>query len=168
MEEAHRAPAGPSPGHSTTARLARPVLLLCLALITATPAVHGEIYKWVDDEGNMHFGDRKPNTADSEELELPAINTYESVTYDTSVYDISVHGSGQKVVMYSTDWCGACKRAKRYFNKNNIAFTEYNIDKNAKAKQRYKALGATGVPVILYGKKRMNGFSEAGFRRIYN
>ena len=28
-------------------------------------------------------------------------------------------------------------------------------------------LGATGVPVILVGKKRMNGFSVKGFQRIY-
>lgn len=28
-------------------------------------------------------------------------------------------------------------------------------------------LGATGVPVILVGKMRMNGFSVKGFQRIY-
>jgi hypothetical protein len=29
-------------------------------------------------------------------------------------------------------------------------------------------MGATGVPVILVAKQRMNGFSEAGFEKIYN
>lgn len=69
--------------------------------------------------------------------------------------------------MYSTSWCGYCKKAKQYFKKNNITFTEYNIEKNAKAKREYKKMGATGVPVILVGKKRMNGFSQKGFEAIY-
>ena len=34
-------------------------------------------------------------------------------------------------------------------------------------KKRYKEMGATGVPVILVGNKRMNGFSEDGFESIY-
>jgi len=29
-------------------------------------------------------------------------------------------------------------------------------------------MGAKGVPVILVGKQRMNGFSAAGFKQIYN
>ena len=70
--------------------------------------------------------------------------------------------------MYSTDWCHYCKKARQYFKKNNIAYTEYDIDKNKKAKRRYKEMGATGVPVILVGKKRMNGFNQKGFERIYN
>ena len=167
MEEKSRPPKNLAPGLTITVGPIR-IVLLSLALISATSVAYAGIYRWVDDQGNMHFSDRRPGTADSEKLELPEINTYEGVTYDTSAYDTAVHGSGQKVVMYSTDWCGVCKKAKKYFKKNNIAFTEYNIDKNAKTRQRYKALGATGVPVILYGKKRMNGFSEAAFRRIYN
>ena len=69
--------------------------------------------------------------------------------------------------MYSTSWCAYCKKAKRYFESNDIPFTEYDIETNANARARYDRMEATGVPVILVGKKRMNGFSEEGFRRIY-
>ncbi len=69
--------------------------------------------------------------------------------------------------MYSTEWCGYGKNARNYSKKNNIAFTEYDIEKKAEAKKRYKKLGATGVPVIVIGNKRMHGFSEQGFERIY-
>ena len=44
---------------------------------------------------------------------------------------------------------------------------EYDIEKSSKGKRLYQDLGATGVPVILVGKQRMNGFSEAGFELIY-
>jgi len=42
-----------------------------------------------------------------------------------------------------------------------------DIEKDKQARARYNKMGATGVPVILYGKKRMSGFSEKGFKRIY-
>lgn len=45
--------------------------------------------------------------------------------------------------------------------------TEYDIEKDAQARREYDALGARGVPVILVGKKRMNGFSAAGFEKLY-
>jgi glutaredoxin-like YruB-family protein len=69
--------------------------------------------------------------------------------------------------MYSTAWCGYCKKARKYFTSKGIAFIEYDIEKNARAKRDYDALGGKGVPVILVGKKRMNGFSPQGFDRIY-
>jgi glutaredoxin len=73
----------------------------------------------------------------------------------------------KKVVMYSAEWCGVCKKAKKYFKKNHIRYTNYDIDKNKSAKARYKKMGAKGVPVLFVGKKRMNGFSVAHFKRLY-
>lgn len=69
--------------------------------------------------------------------------------------------------MYSTSWCGYCKKARAYFDDHNIDYTDYNIEKNATAKQEYQAMGATGVPVIIVGNKRMNGFSASAFEKLY-
>ncbi len=138
--------------------LSRLLFLLC---ITSSYSCLAEIYKWTDENGNTHFSDRASIQHESSTVDIQ-VNTYDSVSYDSSIFD-----TGKKVVMYSTSWCGYCKKAKQYFKKNNITFTEYNIEKNAKAKREYKKMGATGVPVILVGKKRMNGFSQKGFEAIY-
>lgn len=135
-------------------------LALCLLLISTS--AQPEIYRWVDDNGKVNFSDKPPVNQRSSTVEV-RVNTYNSVSYDTSIFD-----TNKKVVLYSTSWCGYCKKAKRYFKKNNIAFTEYDIEKNARARAQYKKMGASGVPVILVGKKRMNGFSESGFMKIYN
>ena len=134
---------------------------LFLLLMLFTSVSEAEIYKWIDENGKTNFSDVKPTDLESDEVELK-INTYESVSYDTSVFN-----TGEKVVMYSTSWCTYCEKAKRYFDKKGIRFTEYDIEKNAAAKKQYKKLGATGVPVILVGSKQMNGFSEQGFEAIY-
>jgi glutaredoxin len=137
-------------------------LLIFLVFLFISTESAAEIYKWTDDKGKVHFSDKEPRHQKSSEVRLK-INTYESVNYDTSIFD-----TGKKVIMYSTSWCAYCKKAKRYFKRKGIPFTEYNIENNMTAKRQYKKMGATGVPVILVGNKRMNGFSEKGFERIYN
>ena len=70
--------------------------------------------------------------------------------------------------MYSTSWCGYCKKAALHFRKNNIPFTEHDIEKSEQAAKEYKKLNGRGVPIILIGDQRMNGFNASAFDRIYN
>jgi glutaredoxin len=133
---------------------------LCLAALVSAQA-GAEIYKWVDEQGNVNFSDKASGRHESSTVSV-RVNTYTAVSYDVSLFD-----TGAKVVMYSASWCGHCKRAKRYFRQHGIAFTEYDIEKDRQARARYARMGAAGVPVILVGKRRMNGFSEAGFEKIY-
>jgi len=72
------------------------IITLIGSLLIFSTSSHAEIYKWVDDQGKVHFGDMKPVVIEAEELNL-RINTYTSVTYDVSSLDY-----GKKVIMYST------------------------------------------------------------------
>lgn len=135
------------------------LLLLCVLLSASAGA---EIFRWVDEGGAVHFGDRPPSERAAEQVEL-RINTYTAVSYESSAID-----TGTRVVMYSTTWCGYCKKARRYFESHAIPFTEYDVERDAAARRAYQKLGARGVPVILVGKRRMNGFNEEGFRRLYD
>ena len=58
--------------------------------------------------------------------------------------------------------------AKAYFKANRIPFVEYDVEKSAKGRRDYKRLRAKGVPVIVVGGKRMNGFSRSGFDQLYS
>jgi len=155
-------------------------ILLFFSCHTYTTA---EVYKWVDEQGRTHYGD---NPNETQRKAAVNISSYESVTYseapdmrsNSSQANTSTkagsNASGHKasdhktrVTMYSTAWCGYCKKAKKYFQKKGIPFVEYDIEKNARAKRDYDAIGGKGVPVIVMGKKRMNGFSVAGFERFY-
>ncbi|MDB5806298.1 MAG: hypothetical protein JWN73_3620, partial [Betaproteobacteria bacterium] len=40
------------------------LLLLGSAVLTLTPAHAGEVYKWTDSEGHVHFGDAVPREAE--------------------------------------------------------------------------------------------------------
>ena len=124
---------------------------------------HAEVYKWVDDRGRVHFTDRPPRGEDAERLSL-RINTYSSSTI--SKLD-STFGETGRVVMYSASWCAVCKQAKDYFRAEGIPYVEYDVEKSSKGKRDFKNLGGKGVPVILVGNRRINGFSRETFEQVY-
>lgn len=138
------------------------ILLISTLLFSISPSA--EILKWTDSDGKVHFGDRPPSDAVTSVVEV-RINTYESPNIEALQEILNLK---DKVVMYSAVWCGVCKKAKKYFKANNIPYKDYDIDKSSKGKRDYKKLGARGVPVILVGKKRLNGFSAGSFESIYN
>ena len=64
------------------------------------------------------------------------------------------------VVMYSTAWCGVCKRAREYFKEKRIAFEEHDVDQNAAARAEYLRLNPRrSVPTIKIGDEVVVGFS---------
>ncbi|MCP5439966.1 MAG: glutaredoxin family protein [Chromatiaceae bacterium] len=138
------------------------IFLLLFVCVALSNAAHAEIYRWVDENGKVHFSD-KPSWSHSSEQVTLRINTYEGVTYDTSSIDVGA----KKVVMYSASWCGVCKKAKRYFAEKGVTYTEYDVEKSVEGKSAFKKLGGKGVPVILVGSRRMNGFSIDGFEKLY-
>lgn len=135
--------------------------LFTLVLLGVCGFTHAQIYKWVDAEGRTHYSDKKPQNTAVEDVKVE-VNTYTSVSYAPLS-----ESHGDTLIMYTTSWCGYCKKARRYFKRNGIPFNEFDIERDRGAKRDYEALGGRGVPVILLGKERMNGFSEDGFKRFY-
>ena len=117
--------------------------LIMVALLLSTLIADAEIYRWTDAEGRVHFGDN-PEQPEAAESVTVRVNTYESVSYE-SVKNINFDNPSRrtsKVVMYSTDWCGYCKKAREYFRSQKIALVEYDIEKDPRAKREHDALGA--------------------------
>ena len=64
------------------------------------------------------------------------------------------------VVMYSTSWCGVCKRARKYFQQEGIAFVEHDVDTDRAARDEYLRLNPRrSVPTIKVGQEVIVGFS---------
>jgi glutaredoxin len=140
-------------------------LIVLLALLIPAAGLHAEIYKWVDEQGQIHYSDQKPEDRPVTEIP-PETRSHQGISYGTLEGEPRNVAPKSRVVMLSASWCGTCKKAKQYFRRNGIQFQEYDIEKSSRGKRLYEQLGATGVPVILVGKKRMNGFSEARFERL--
>ena len=143
------------------------VTSLCLVFLIASTQSYAQLYKWVDADGSVHYGDSPPENANLEQI-TGKVSSYSSVSVEPFALDATTQSNAAKtVVMYSTSWCGYCKKAVRHFRKKGIPFTEHDIEKSARAAREYKKLNGRGVPVILIGKRRMNGFSADAFDKIY-
>lgn len=57
-----------------------------------------------------------------------------------------------QIVMYSTPWCGDCRRAKRVFQMFSVPYAEIDIDEHPSAAQTVEALngGRRSVPTIVF------------------
>lgn len=54
------------------------------------------------------------------------------------------------IILYTTDWCPVCKRAKSFFASLGVRFIEKDIEKSPEARQEYEAKsGETGIKVPL-------------------
>lgn len=120
-----------------------------------------ETYRWQDEDSIMQIGEKPPA---GKEYEGGTISSYQSATFQHN--PLSAQGVGG-IVMYSTRWCGYCEKARRHFKRNQIPFREYDVETSRKGRRDFKALGGRGVPVILVGKQRMNGFNSRSFDQMY-
>jgi len=128
---------------------------------------NADIYQWKDASGKVHFSDKKPENRPAQQLN-PKINSFQATAVETPAAAPEPAAPPPKdVVMYSTQRCGYCKKARAHFKQAGIAYREYDIDASESARRRYDGFGARGVPLIFVGKARMDGFSEKRFDWLY-
>jgi glutaredoxin len=138
----------------------RMALAVVLGVLSAGAASQ-TIYRWVDGNGRVHYTSEKPPEGAKGAALQSRISSYSGTPVVSGKAPAPAAAAARaEVKMYSTDWCGYCRQAREYFARNGIRYTEVDIEKSAAARSEYERLGGRGVPVILVGAQRMNGFSE--------
>lgn len=72
------------------------------------------------------------------------------------------------MVVFATDWCPVCKKAKKYFNDKNMDYKLIDIEKDQGGMQKFQALGGTYVPYIIMDGKIIEGFNEFYAEELYS
>jgi glutaredoxin len=131
--------------------------LLCAGLVQAQGA-----YRWVDQDGKVHYGDRPPPAATGKAKELklgaPAADKQVSFTMREAMENFPV-------TMYVSADCGtACKDAGAYLRKRGIPFSEKNVATNEEIAALKQLLGGeASVPVLQVGSKTRTGFEQGSW-----
>ncbi len=132
--------------------------LILLSLFLALPAFAG-VYKWTDARGRMQYSDSPPAAAKATQLKLQSF---------TGPVQVSrAIGADSGVTIYTTEWCGVCKRAKAFFAQNGVPFREWDVEKTEFGAIKYKQLGGSGVPLITVGSEKMMGFDASAFMALW-
>jgi len=73
------------------------------------------------------------------------------------------------VKIYTTPTCVYCKMAKEFFKKNNVAYQEFDVAADMKAREdMIQKSGQLGVPVIDVDGKIIVGFDKAALAQALN
>lgn len=57
-----------------------------------------------------------------------------------------------QVTMYGADWCGDCRRSKKFMDDNNVKFNYIDVEADPEASDKVIAIngGARSIPVIIF------------------
>lgn len=132
--------------------------LILLALFLAFPASAG-VYKWTDAQGRIHYGDAPPLAARTTQLRLQ--------TYTGPVQVSQAIGADSGLTIYTTEWCGVCKRAKAFLKQNGVPYREWDVEKTDYGAIKFRQLGGSGVPLITVGSEKMMGFDANRFMALW-
>ena len=119
------------------------------SLLLFTTPVQAKVYKWVDSNGEVHFGDRTPTANHAQLLDVKSKLT-------------------KPIVMYSTSWCSHCEKAKNYLIRKGIPFVDYDVEKLPNRMREFENLGGKVYPLIIFDEDlKMHGFEESSFDKMY-
>ncbi len=90
---------------------------------------------------------------------LPRVYAWLKPAYEEGDYRAYFPNPQTKVVLYSTSWCGYCAKTRAYLQQKNIAYVDLDIEKDKDAAQQHVKLGGGGVPKLLIGNRKIQGFA---------
>lgn len=130
------------------------LLVTSVLLCAGGHSVHaGKVYKWTDADGRVHFSDQPVDAPGVEEVKIRSFSGAADVTLGGDDF------GAREVKILTTTWCGVCKQAKAWLAAKGINFTEYDVETSDIGRQEFRRLAGKGVPIILVGNQRMDGFS---------
>lgn len=142
-------------------------LLVCL-LALSTAAIAQEIFRWVDNNGKVHYGDQLPPPAEAKNVQNKKL-TDSVIEQEAVPYGVSIAMKNSPVTLFANSCGVACTDAKALLAKRGIPFTEKNPETDVAAATALKALvGAAQVPTILIGSNSIAGFEEEGWNAALN
>jgi len=70
---------------------------------------------------------------------------------------------GSRVVLYYADWCGYCKKARRWLEEHDVSYDLRDVDISRYGDELRKASGSKSVPVLSVGGELIRGFDPAAY-----
>lgn len=141
----------------------------------STSAVAQTLYKSIGPDGSIVYSDRPPTEGKLEKTlkieaapssSLPAASSsYLEQLRKRGLSTTAAATSG--VVLYAVAWCGYCKKARAYLGSKKIAYQEIDVDTKDGLTAFSKDGGNSGVPMLVAGGQRIQGFSTAAYDAFF-
>ena len=138
-----------------------------LPLFTAAFLMGVGTYSQAQDYGRLITDLMRNRTPNSKDIS-GVINSISKVSYGQIPKGVSApQDAAGKVVIYSTQWCGFCKKAISHMQQNDIPFVERDVEQDSTYRAELAQLGGKGVPFLVFGQKTMQGASTTEIDKHY-
>ena len=134
--------------------------IVALACVLSPAAYAGEIFRWVDKAGQVHYGDMLPPSAEVKSVQTKKL-TDSVIEQDDVPFAVATAMKNNPVTLYATSCGEQCTNAKALMAKRGIPYAEKNPQSDAVAAAALKEkIGALSVPTIIIGTSNLSGFEE--------
>ena len=131
------------------------LLTACLVLMSLDVQA-GELYRWMDSKGVMHYSDMPPPRSEQAET----IRLSDDAGSDEALpYETLRAKQNFPVTLYVAPGCGeTCDQARSLLSKRGIPFAEKSLKTREEVEAFKQLSGIEGVPVLAVGKNYLKGF----------
>jgi glutaredoxin len=141
-------------------------VLLWITLVMCGLAQSGELYRWVDAQGKVHYGDVPPVT--DAQLRLKEITLMPPPKDDVQYMPYETRWAQQNfpVTLFASKNCGEyCEQARELLIKRGIPFTETLLDNKKTIAALKSAAGSSRVPTLQVGHDYVHGFEPTQWHK---
>jgi glutaredoxin len=131
---------------------------LCAALLVlaaGAAAAQGQVYKWKDAAGVIHYSDTPPPAGQAKVLRpdnQPAVAP-------ALPYELARAVRSHPVTLYTTTRCGACDQGRALLRARGIPFAEKTVTTAEDQQQLHRIGGKDELPLLVVGSRQVTGFA---------
>ncbi len=135
------------------------LLSICLLIVAINNVAAANLFKWIDKEGKVHYGDKPDEGAIKAEQKKFAAPSADG---DNLSYGVRKAKQDFPVTIFVASYCGEiCVQARALLNKRGIPFAEKNLLTQEDIDAFKIKTGGEALPTLMIGKTVIKGF-EAG------
>ena len=132
-------------------------ILFGAAAVLSGAVLAAQLYRWVDDKGNVEWRDTPP-PASAKKIEQRKIGGGTTSAAELP-YSVQLALKNFPVTLWTTDCGDACTKARAHLARRGIPYDEK--DPRADFENFKKLSGSAEVPVLFVGSSRLKGYLES-------
>jgi glutaredoxin len=135
------------------------IFLSVLLLAASSAVLAAQLYRWVDEKGNVEYRDTPP-PASAKKVEQLRSGGHAAET-ETSSLPFSVQQAARNfpVTLWNSSCGGPCDQARAHLARRGVPHTEKDPQSDIEAFK--KLTGGLDVPVLYVGSSRIKGYLES-------
>ena len=136
----------------------RIAILTALAILSAAPADAAQLYRWVDDQGNVEYRDTPPPSS-AKKVEQRNIGGGAAADASPLPFSVQLAVKNFPVTLWNSACGTACDQARAHLVRRGVPHTEKHPLADFETFQ--KLTGSLEVPVLFVGSTQIKGYLES-------